>query len=101
MITRGTTPTIGFTFGTTDVNDITVAYLTVKQGGTVIAEKDLSEATVGNDAIVWELAQTDTLKIVDDVIVEIQCRYKTRFGKAYASLAYQETPYKILRDGEI
>lgn len=60
-IIKGTTPTIQFTFNYIHPTDIEVAYLTVKQNKTVILEKDITEATVGENTISWKLEQEDTL----------------------------------------
>lgn len=58
---KGTTPTFQFTFDVIDPSDITSAYLTVKQGGAIVLEKDISSAVVGDGTISWQLTQYDTL----------------------------------------
>lgn len=62
-IIRGTTPTITYTFKSIDVNDITVAYLTIKQGNEILVEKTLADATVDENTLSWELSQEDTLRL--------------------------------------
>lgn len=101
MITRGTTPSIRFTFSLVNVSLISVAYLTIEQGSLVI-EKDLSSATIDqtNKFIEWPLTQEETLSIADDML-KIQCRYKLQDGKAYASRIYNVNPSDILKDGVI
>ena len=59
----GTTPTITYRFKVVDVADITVAILTIKERGTTLIEKDLSDATVGEDTLSWTLTQEETLSI--------------------------------------
>ena len=59
----GTTPTITYTFKVVPVSSITSAILTVKERGVNIIEKDLSDATVGEDSLSWTLTQEETLSI--------------------------------------
>lgn len=59
----GTTPTITYTFKVVPVATITKAVLTVKERGVNIIEKDLSDATVGEDTLSWTLTQEETLAI--------------------------------------
>lgn len=59
----GTTPTITYKFKVVDVSEITVAILTIKERGTTLIEKDLSDATVGEDSLSWTLSQEETLSI--------------------------------------
>lgn len=62
-IIRGTTPILIFTFDTIEVSDIDVAYLTVIQNGKTILTKQLSDGTVGENTLSWQLSQEDTLKL--------------------------------------
>lgn len=62
-IIRGTTPTIKFTYSEISVSDISIAILTLSQSGTIVIEKNLSEATVGSDYISWKLSQAETLSL--------------------------------------
>ena len=59
----GTTPTITYTFKVVPVSSITKAVLTVKERGVNIIEKDLSDATVGEDTLSWTLTQEETLQL--------------------------------------
>lgn len=59
----GTTPTITYKFKVVDVSEITVAILTIKERGTTLIEKDLSDATVEEDSLSWTLSQEETLSI--------------------------------------
>lgn len=61
QIIRGTTPTIQYTFNSVTVANITHAYLTIKQGGVLLAQRDLTTATVGAKTISWTLTQAETL----------------------------------------
>ena len=58
----GTTPTITYTFKGVPVNSIVKAVLAVKERGVNILEKDLSDATVGEDTLSWTLTQEETLQ---------------------------------------
>ena len=60
-IIRGTTPTVKYTFSKIDVDDLTAAYLTFEQCGSIIIEKDISVATIVDGEISWRLDQEDTL----------------------------------------
>lgn len=62
-VIRATTPTITYQFSVIDVTDISVAYLTITQGGKTIVEKDLTTATVGEDTLSWTFSQAETLAI--------------------------------------
>ena len=59
----GTTPTIKYTFSEVSVEDITTAVLTVKKGGTIVIEKELTDAVVGESDLSWTLTQSDTLSL--------------------------------------
>lgn len=63
QIIRGTTPTIEFTFSHISVADIATAILTIKQGGEILVEKDLTSATVGEDSLSWTLTQEECLDL--------------------------------------
>ena len=47
----GTTPTITYKFKVVDVTDIVLAILTIKERGTVIIEKDIEDAVIGEDTL--------------------------------------------------
>ena len=74
MIVKGTTPRIRFTFSKVTPENITTAFLTIKQSNETIIEKDISEAEVGENYLEWELSQNDTLAIDAKQSVKIQCR---------------------------
>ena len=101
MLIRGTTPTITYKFTEVDVNNIAVAYLSIRQLGETLIEKDLSEAETGEDSLQWSLSQADTVLINAKHNVEIQCRYKTIDGQAYASEISQVNAYDIIKEGII
>lgn len=80
QIIRGTTPTLEFTFSDITVGNITKAILTAKQNSTIMIEKDLEDATVGEKSISWTLDQDDTLKLKSGRAAEIVCDWKTDSG---------------------
>lgn len=80
QIIRGTTPTLEFTFSDVTVGSITKAILTAKQDSTIMIEKDLEAATIGEKSISWTLAQEDTLKLKSGRAAEIVCDWKTDSG---------------------
>lgn len=102
QLTRGTTPTITFTFSNVDITSMNVAYLTIKQSKNVI-EYDLESAVLDteNNSLAWTLTQADTLLLSPNLKVAIQVRYKLNDDTAGASQVYQVDAYKILKDGEI
>lgn len=62
-VIRATTPTIKYTFNVISVSDIAAAYLTIRQDGEMIIERDLTSATVGNDYLSWTFTQQETLQM--------------------------------------
>lgn len=101
MITRGTTPTIEFTFKTISPKDMDVAYLTIKQKGITKIEKSIDEAIISVTSIEWSLKQDETLKLNDDFECSIQMRYRLNSGLADASPTYSVLPAQILKEGII
>ena len=83
-IIRGTTPTIKYTFDAVDPSDITVACLTVEQGGEVTIERGLAAALVGEDSLSWVLTQEDTLGLLRST-AQLMCNWKLRDGTRGAS----------------
>lgn len=59
----GTTPTVTYTFSTVDVSDIVSSRLTVMQSGSIIIDKDLDDATVGENSLSYTLTQAETLAL--------------------------------------
>lgn len=99
MIPRGTTTEIQYSFDQVNVADITICYLTLKQGSLVI-EKTLADATVGQNTLTWRLTQAETLQFSDSGTIESQIRYIAN-GEAYISKIGRADSYRILKDGEI
>lgn len=62
-IIRGTTPTIEYTFTQVSVGDIVTAYLTIKQKGNIVIEKNLSQAIVGENTLSYRFSQEETLSL--------------------------------------
>ena len=62
-VIRATTPTIKYAFKVVSVSDIVAAYLTIKQDGETIIERDLASATVGDDYLSWTFTQQETLQM--------------------------------------
>ena len=101
MIIRGTTPPIRFTFSNVNPLEMTVAFLTIRQGNVVI-EKDLSSASsVTDNVIEWLMTQEETLALEAGRLAQVQCRYKFESGAVGASRIYDENVYAVLKEGEI
>lgn len=96
-IMQSTTPTVRFTFKVINVPDIIEAYLTIKQEGKLIAERDLNEATIEDKALAWVLTQEETLKINPQRTIDVQCKYKLIQGQVYASKKYEVLGFEILK----
>lgn len=60
-IIKGTTPTIIYTFNEISVSNIAAAVLTIKVGSSIIIEKNLAAATVGDKSLSWKLSQEESL----------------------------------------
>lgn len=80
----GTTPTITYTFKVVPVNSIVKAVLTIKERGVNIIEKDLSDATVGEDTLSWTLTQEETLQLGTKTAT-MMLNWKTEDGTRGAS----------------
>ena len=83
-IVRATTPTIKYKFSVVDVQDISEAYLTVRQNGSLLFEKDLSDAYVGTDYLSWTFTQAETLQMTSGRIT-MMLNWKTENGTRGAS----------------
>lgn len=59
----GTTPTITYRFSVVTPSDFDLAILTIKKCGTIIIEKTLSDAEVGENSLSWTLTQEESLMI--------------------------------------
>lgn len=100
MIRRGTTPTQQFNTSI-DLHEATVLYITYKQYGKVVIEKDLDDCTVTASYVTTELSQEDTLLFDDTKEIEIQIRAKFADGTAVASNIMKTDAGRILKGGII
>ena len=82
-IVMGTTPTITYTFSTVSVANISTAILTIKKDSQVVIEKELTDATIGQNTLSWTLTQADTLQLTG--FAEIMLNWKTADGTRGAS----------------
>lgn len=82
-IIRATTPTIKYTFSVVDPADIITAIMTIKKSGTVVIEKELTDATVGEDNLSWTLTQAETLTVTGNA--EVMLNWVTGDGTRGAS----------------
>lgn len=101
VITRGTTPTITYSFKVVNPSDIEIAFLTITQAGKKMAELALASAVVGESSVSWQLTQAETLALNDRLPAEIQMRYRLKDGTAHATAISRVPPGAILKDGEI
>lgn len=97
---RGTTPTLkfGIPFNRDAVEAL---YVTFDQAGSNVMEKKFDDVVLNDKEIILRLSQEDTLKLKEDVMVEIQVRVKTTDGGAFASNIIRTSVGRILKDGQI
>lgn len=62
-IVVGTTPKIMWKFSEVDVSNIVTATMTVVRYGKTLLTKDINSALITDNEIIYNLSQTDTLKI--------------------------------------
>lgn len=79
-IIRGTTPTMIFTFDTISVDDITVAYLLIKQSNNTVIEKTLENSTISEGKLMFTFTQTETLSLAQGVPASVVLDWKTTAG---------------------
>lgn len=93
-IIKGTTPTIKFTFSSISSSDISAAYLTIKQGGRDVIQRDLTTAVInessGSWSIDWTLTQEETLGLSRSNAT-IYCDWKLRDGTRGRSAVKKES----------
>ena len=102
-ITRGTTPTITYSFRVVDPADFAAAQFIMKQGSAVLIEKNLSDAVLDstNNTLSFTLTQADTLQLEPRTIIYMKLRFRQNDGKAGASRTISVAPDQILKEGEI
>lgn len=96
-IRRGTTPTHYFDLPV-EAGRITLLSLAYAQRGEVKIEKHLNDVVLADMRGSCKLKESDTLKLVDGIDVEIQLRVGTANDR-YASDVVEEPVEKILKDG--
>lgn len=100
MIRRGTTPDQVFNTSI-DLSEATVLYISYKQWGQILIEKDITDCTVTSTSVTTFLTQEETLKFDPKHKVEIQIRAKFGDQTAVASNIIETTVGAILKDGVI
>lgn len=97
---RGTTPTHEFS---TDINltSAEVLYITYKQDGKSIIEKDIDAVDIEAEKVTTQLTQEETLKVQPHGTVKVQIRARLAGGEAVASNIMSASPEDILKDGVI
>lgn len=92
-IIRGTTPTIKYTFAEVTVSELSAVYLTFRQNGRNVIEKDLSSGVVGDVDISWTLTQAETLTLTAgnvSVMINWKLNDGTRGASAKSALVIEE-----------
>lgn len=84
-----TTPTITFdSFQTVSPSDFSEAYLTIKQCGSIILEKELSDMTVTDTSIAYSMTQEESA-LLGHKRAKIELTWKTTSGKRGVSPEYE------------
>lgn len=99
---RGTTPTLSFTTPYT-AEMVQSGYITFKQRGAIVLEKELSDpaVTVLDNKIKLDLTQAETLLFSAACPCKVQARLILATGKRAASCVVTFDPGEILKEGEI
>ena len=84
-VTRGTTPTITYTFSVVRPSELTKAYLSLKQNERLVLEKNLSDAVASEKALSWTLTQEETLAMKTNTPVFMMLNWLTASGVRGAS----------------
>ena len=100
MIRKGTTPTHIFNTNV-DLTEAVALYVTYKQGGRVVIEKDKSECEITSTNVTTKLTQADSLKLNETQTVEMQIRARFSDGTAIASNIMTAEAGRVLKGGEI
>ena len=100
-IVRGTTPTVDYSFSTIDPRTLDACYMTISQDGETIIERDSETMNATSTTASWELTQEDTLGLIAGKKCEIQLRYVTSGGLAYASAISSVEVLDVLKKGVI
>lgn len=96
-LARLTTPAFMYRPCATEIQDISEAFLIIKQYDKVIIEKSLTDAYVDENYIVWELDQVDTQKLDIKNVAKVKIDYITLNGERYTT---HEKTYKIIDSGK-
>ena len=95
---RGTTPTQVFHIAI-DLTRADCIYITYKQDGKIILEKDQTDITVGDRQLTVTLSQKDTLSFYPGMVT---MQIRARVGDVSYASNYMTTKINdILKDGEI
>lgn len=99
-ICQATTPTLTFNLPIS-TSLLVVAYVTLKQGGKTIVEKDISDCVLNDKVLSTKLTQDDTLLLETKSDAEIQIRVRTTDNSAFASQVFTVPVARILKGGVI
>ena len=102
ILQRGTTPVHSFTLPE-ELKDVDFAalYITYKQGGKTVLEKDINAISVKDGVASVRLTQEETLLFSDRRKCYIQVRLRTAAGDALVSNVVDIPVYDVLKEGVI
>ena len=102
ILQRGTTPVHSFTLPD-EMKDVDFAalYITYKQDGKTVIEKDRSSISIEDGVASVRLTQEETLLFSDRWKCHIQVRLRTSAGDALVSNVANIPVYDVLKEGVI
>lgn len=100
-IARWTTPSILYKPSEVGVGDVEQIYVTLRQKGEVVIEKETSSATITDDGFEWDLTQEETSLLDRNCVIEIQVDYTTTDGYRYTTIPRVLTSMNSAVDGVI
>lgn len=99
-IIQGTTPTFIFTFTDISASDISVAYFHIAQSGSVVIEKELTDATVDTDenTMSFTLTQAESLSLSTKIKAKVSLDWKLASGIRGRSAVYEASVLVATKD---
>lgn len=97
---RGTTPTLEFSLPF-EVASLSALYVTFKQLGRTVVEKQLKDCRYDGKVLYVDLTQNDTLSFTAGQQVDMQIRAKFTSGKVVASEIMTTSVQRVLKGGVV
>lgn len=95
-VVQGSTVSFRFTFREIDVNDISTAYLVIKQNNKTVVKKGLESAYTVDNGLEWKLTQEESFLMPLYYEVSAYCDWKLVDGTRGRS---KKGTYKVVETG--